>query len=137
MGRRTVKITVDTNILVRVVTEDDPIQSAKAQRILADAELVAIPLPALCEFYWVLDRLYGYGRSDIARVIRTLMAADNVAADIPAIEAGLAILEAGGDFGDGVIAHEGKWLGAETFLSFDKKAVRLLKAKGEDAREPR
>jgi hypothetical protein len=32
------------------------------------------------------------------------------------------MLDAGGDFADGVIAYEGKWLGAETFVSFDKKA---------------
>jgi len=37
----------------------------------------------------------------------------------PAAEAGLALLEAGGDFADGVIAHEGRWLGAEAFVSFD------------------
>ena len=44
----------------------------------------------------------------------------------PAIEAGLAMLDAGGDFADGVIAYEGRWLGAETFVSFDKKAVEML-----------
>jgi predicted nucleic-acid-binding protein len=37
---------------------------------------------------------------------------------------------AGGDFADGVIAFEGQWLGANTFLSFDKKAVKLAKAQG-------
>jgi predicted nucleic-acid-binding protein len=44
------------------------------------------------------------------------------------VEAGLAVLEAGGDFADGVIAHEGNWLGADAFVTFDKKAVALLKA---------
>lgn len=43
---------------------------------------------------------------------------------------GLTILEAGGDFADGVIAYEGNWLGGETFVSFDKKAVALLAAQG-------
>ncbi|EGG79200.1 transposase subfamily [Gluconacetobacter sp. SXCC-1] len=52
----------------------------------------------------------------------------------PAVEAGLALLEAGGDFADGVIAHEGVWLGGETFVSFDKKAVSLLKKQGEKTR---
>jgi predicted nucleic-acid-binding protein len=33
---------------------------------------------------------------------------------------------AGGDFADGVIAYEGSWLGGETFISFDKKAVSLI-----------
>ncbi len=44
------------------------------------------------------------------------------------------MLEAGGDFADGVIAYEGKWLGGETFVSFDKQAVALLTAQGQSAR---
>ncbi len=39
---------------------------------------------------------------------------------------GLAILDAGGDFADGVIAFDGQWLGGEVFVSFDKTAVALL-----------
>jgi predicted nucleic-acid-binding protein len=46
----------------------------------------------------------------------------------------LALLDAGGDFADGVIAYEGKWLGAETFVSFDKKAVEMLRSQGVAAR---
>jgi predicted nucleic-acid-binding protein len=48
----------------------------------------------------------------------------------PAVEAGLALLEAGGDFADGVMAYEGTWLGGETFISFDKQAVELLAEQG-------
>ena len=44
------------------------------------------------------------------------------------------VLAAGGDFADGVIAYEGNWLGGETFVSFDKKAVALLTAQGQSAR---
>ena len=43
-------------------------------------------------------------------------------------------LQAGGDFADGVIAHEARWLGGETFVSFDKRAVRLLNEQGTAAR---
>lgn len=46
----------------------------------------------------------------------------------------MALLEAGSDFADGVIAYEGDWLGAETLVSFDKEAVKLMKARGEFAR---
>ena len=42
----------------------------------------------------------------------------------------LALLDGGGDFADGVIAYEGNWLGGEIFLSFDKKAVKLITAQG-------
>jgi len=48
----------------------------------------------------------------------------------PAVEAGLALLKAGGDFADGVMAYEGTWLGGETFISFDKQAVELLAEQG-------
>ena len=52
----------------------------------------------------------------------------------PAAEAGLTLLDAGGDFADGVIAYEGSWLGAEAFVSFDKKAVKLMEARGTSVR---
>ena len=44
------------------------------------------------------------------------------------------MLDAGGDFADGVIAYEGRWLGAEMFVSFDKKAVEMLMGQGVSAR---
>jgi len=87
-----VKVTVDTNVLVRAVVQDEPLQAQAAAKILTDANR-------------------------------------------PAVEAGLAVLDAGGDFADGVIAYEGQWLGAETFVSFDKKAVALLIARGQSARQ--
>lgn len=40
------------------------------------------------------------------------------------------MLDAGGDFADGVVAFDGQWLGGETFVSFDKKAVKLLEGQG-------
>lgn len=52
----------------------------------------------------------------------------------PAVEADLALLKAGGDFADGVVAYEGSGLGGDTFVSFDKKAVALLSAQGQSAR---
>jgi predicted nucleic-acid-binding protein len=61
------------------------------------------------------------------------MNASNVVMNRPAAELGLAVLEAGGDFADGAIAYEGAWLGGETFVSFDKKAVTLLSGQGEAA----
>jgi predicted nucleic-acid-binding protein len=46
------------------------------------------------------------------------------------------MLKAGDDFADGVIAYEGSWLGADTFVSFDRKAVKLLESQGKSARLP-
>jgi predicted nucleic-acid-binding protein len=101
---------------------------------LQSAELVVVTTPVLCEFVWVMRRLYKRTAAEIALSIRLLMSGDNVELDRPAIEAGLEVLEDGGDFADGVIEYEGQWLGAQEFVSFDKKAVSLLKSHSKRAR---
>jgi predicted nucleic-acid-binding protein len=131
MGGDTLRIAVDTNVLLRDALHDDPRQTSIASRTLQNAELVVVPTPALCEFVWVMRRLYKRSAAEIALSIRLLMSADNVELNHPAIETGL---EGGGDFADGVIAYEGSWSGAEEFVSFDKQAVSLLKSKGKRAR---
>ena len=127
------KIAVDTNVLVRVAVRDDARQAGAANEIMARAEIIAIAVPSLCEFVWVLRSVYRFRSSEMAKAIRTLLAAENVETNRPAVEAGLAMLDAGGDFADGVVAYEGRWLGAETFVSFDERAVELLKAQGQEA----
>jgi len=124
------KIVVDTNVLVRAAARDDAEQADAATRLMGRAEMVAIAVPCLCEFVWVLRSVYRFRPSDIAKAIRTLLAAENVETNRPAVEAGLAVLDGGGDFADGVIVYEGRWLGAETFVSFDGKAVKMLAAQG-------
>ncbi|QQD71434.1 type II toxin-antitoxin system VapC family toxin [Acidithiobacillus ferrivorans] len=127
------RVAVDTNVLVRAAVRDDPAQAGIAAKVLIDAELIAVALPCLCEFVWVLLRVYSLQPTDAAAAIRALLAAANVEVNRPAVEAGLSVLEAGGDFADGVIAYEGNWLGGETFVSFDKKAASLFLAQGQSA----
>ena len=122
------RIAADTNVLVRAAVQDHPEQAAQAAKILREAQLVAIPLPVLCEFVWVLRRGYGMSADRVADSLQRLIRCGNVSVDRPAVEAGLAMLNAGGDFADGVIAHEGIGAGAERFISFDRKAVSLLQA---------
>lgn len=124
------RITADTNLLVRVLTRDNPVQAAAAEKVLSEAELVAISSSTLCELVWVLDQRYRLPRADIAAALRGLIAGETVVFDRPVVEAGLVQLEAGGDFADGVIAWQGALLGGETFTSFDRKAVSLIKARG-------
>ncbi len=128
------KITADTNVLVRILTGDDERQSRIAQNTLAQSDMVAVTMPALCELVWVLARGYKIDVAEIAAAIRGLINSANVVVSRPAAEAGLVLLEAGGDFADGVIAFEGSQLGAETFVSFDRKAVRPIAKIGEAAR---
>jgi predicted nucleic-acid-binding protein len=127
------KITADTNVLVRAITGDDPQQSKAAQATLRNADVVALAISALCELAWVLSQGYKIPASQIADVVRGLVNSANVVVNRPVAEAGLALLDAGGDFADGVIAYEGNWLGADTFASFDKKAVKLMEAQRRSA----
>jgi predicted nucleic-acid-binding protein len=128
-----VRITLDTNVFVRVVVGDDPAQSRSAQAALKEADLIAVTTPMLCECVWVLTRGYRLPSNEIASAIRGLIASSAVEANRPAIEAGLAAMDSGGDFADGVIAFEGASLGGDTFASFDKEAVTLLKKQGQAA----
>ena len=127
------KIAVDTNVLVRAILADDPGQTRVARKLLKDATTIAVPLACLRELVWILRRGAKLATADIAAAIRALVNAGNVAVNRPAVEAGLKLLEAGGDFADGVIAYEGRGLGGETFVSFDRKAVALLSQQGEAA----
>jgi predicted nucleic-acid-binding protein len=120
--------------MVRAAVRDDLDQGDAATRIMARAEVLAIPVSSLCEFVWVLRSVYGYRAPKIAEAIRILLLAENVETNRTAIEAGLALLDQGGDFADGVIAYEGRWLGGEVFVSFDRKAVEMIKGQGLAAR---
>lgn len=128
------KITADTNVLVRASIQDDVLQGRRAAKILTEADLIAVPVTVLCEFVWVLRRGYKKSAADVSDAIRRLMRSTNVVMNRPAVEAGLSSLDAGGDFADGVIAYEGEWLGAEEFVSFDSKAVSFLQSQGSRAR---
>jgi len=128
------KVSVDTNVLVRCAVRDDEVQARIADKALKSATLIAIALPTLCEFVWVLRSVYGLTDTDIGAAVRSLLSTEKVVCDRLAAEAGLALLDAGGDFADGVIAHEGAWLGAEMFVSFDKVAVTMLSDQGHAAK---
>jgi predicted nucleic-acid-binding protein len=82
---------------------------------------------------WVLAQGYKIRHDEISKTLRRLIDSDNVVVDRPAVEAGLAMLDAGGDFADGIIAFEGRTMGAQAFMSFDKQAVKLLKEQGIEA----
>ena len=130
------RITTDTNILIRALADDEAIQSPVARDVMERAELVALTLPALCEFVWVMSRGYKEPADRIAAALRTLLESGNAEADTAAVEAGLRFLDEGGDFADGVIAHEGRRLGGEMFVSFDRDAVRRAMQQGKAAQVP-
>jgi predicted nucleic-acid-binding protein len=126
------RITADTNILVRAVVADDKKQAQAAARLLKEAELSCASLPVRVRF-GSAPRLPVWA-DHISTALEALLSADNVAVNRPAVDAGLSVLKAGGDFADGLIAYEGDWLGGDTFVSFDKRTVSLLSHQGKQAR---
>ena len=128
------KVAVDTNVLLRAAAQDEPLQAQSAARLLRSADHIVIPLVALCEFVWVMRNGYKRSSAEISGSIRSLADSANVIVDRSSVQAGLEFLDNGGDFADGAIAHEGAWLGADEFISFDKQAVKLLKSQGKRAR---
>ena len=130
------RVTVDTNVLVRGVVLDDLDQARFAAELLRTAELIAVTLPALCEFVWVLTRGYRCAAREVLGMIRSLLDSAAVRVDRPAVEAGLGpCSKRAATSPDGVIAFDGRrWLGGEVFVSFDPKAVELIASAGGEAR---
>ncbi len=130
------RITPDTNILVRLLVKDHPEQSPAARDAILAAEAIALPLPTLCELAWVLRHSYRHTPAKVASMLRVLTDSEDAICDRPAVAVGLSFLERGGDFADGVIAFDGARLGAPTFVSFDRQAVALVRGDGGTARLP-
>jgi len=125
-----VRVTIDTNVLVRAAVDDDPEQANEARALLRDAERIVLTLPALCEFVWVARRAYRRSPGEVSVSLRRLIAASNAQVEVGAVEAGLRVLDAGGDFADGIIAFDGRRQGGAVFASFDRRAVRLVAESG-------
>ncbi len=120
------RITADTNVLLRAVVDDHPRESPIAQAAMRDAEAVALSLPMLCEFVWVLRQGYKWTGLEIAELLREFLETPSLVMERHAVAAGLAMVKAGGDFADGVIAFEGLRLGGTVLVTFDRRAASLL-----------
>lgn len=114
------RIAADTNVLVRFLTWDDAGQAAEAARALEEADAVFISTVVLCEVVWVLRRAYRYKAEEIATALRSLIESNTVETNRAAAEAGLRLLEAGGDFADGVILFEAGKAKATRLVTFDR-----------------
>ena len=124
------RVTADTNVLVRASVGDNAEQTSAARQLLRQAVEICVPVTVFCEFAWVLRSIYKYSRPQIGSAIEQYLAADSIATDRAAVRAGLAALAQGGDFSDGAVAHQGSAMGGDTFASFDREARRLLENLG-------
>jgi predicted nucleic-acid-binding protein len=122
---------LDTNILVRYLTQDDPVQSLKATQImehhLTEDQPGFISLVTIAEVAWVLERTYRRSNREIARAIEAMLQADSLFMqnEQEVFTAMVALKTGRGSFADALIAALSRWAGCNSTLTFDKKASRI------------
>jgi len=124
-------IGLDTNILIRYLTQDDRAQSAKATEILEHRLTQNNPgflsVVAMVETVWVLDRAYGLTAQEIATAVEQLLQVEVLAIENEqeVFTAMVALKQGRGSFADALIAELGARAGCTRTLTFDQKAIRL------------
>jgi predicted nucleic-acid-binding protein len=124
-------IGLDTNILVRYLVQDDPIQSAKATEIiegrLTEDSPGFVSIVAMVETVWVLERAYGLANREIAAAVERMLQTEVLVVENEqeVFTAMVALKQGRGSFADGLIAELGTRAGCVRTLTFDQKAVRL------------
>ena len=121
-------IAVDTNVLVRLLTGDDPAQEAAARSLFASGQ-VWIAKTVLLETGWVLRSLYGFEEETIRDAFIKLLGLRNVQAeDESSVAAALALTSDGIELADAM--HLSSRPAGARFVSFDKSFVRRAKRVG-------
>ena len=124
-------IGLDTNILVRYLTQDDPIQSSKAteiiERRLTEENPGFVSIVAMVETVWVLDRAYKLAAHEIAAAVERILQTDVLVVENEqdVFTAMVAVKEEQGSFADAIIAALGTKAKCSRTLTFDHKALRL------------
>ena len=123
-------IALDTNVLVRFLTQDDPDQGRMASDLiggLTEQNPGFVAREVLVELVWVLERSYRYERSEIARVLEGLLSASELKIeDGDGVGAVLQLYEGKGfGFSDLMIRQAARRAGAVVVKTFDRKAARL------------
>ncbi|OLE58248.1 MAG: hypothetical protein AUG13_00040 [Chloroflexi bacterium 13_1_20CM_2_59_7] len=124
-------IGLDTNVLVRYLTQDDPIQSLKAteiiERRLTEKNHGFVSIVAIVQTVWVLDRAYNLAAHEIAAAVEGMLQADVLVVENEqeVFTAMIALKEGQGSFADAIIAALGAKAGCSCTLTFDHKALRL------------
>jgi predicted nucleic-acid-binding protein len=124
-------IGLDTNVLVRYLTQDDPVQSPQATDVieqrLTEANPGFVSVVAMVETAWVLDRAYRLADKEIAAAIERMLQTDVlvVESEQDVFTAMIALKEGRGAFADALIAALGRSAGCSCTLTFDRRALRL------------
>jgi predicted nucleic-acid-binding protein len=124
-------IGLDTNLLVRYLTQDDAAQAKQAARIIdaaieADEDLYLNHI-VVCELTWVLSRAYGYAKDELLGVLEKILAAGQFAfEDKDSLWRALeAFRSSSADFADGLIGVKNSTAGCRTTVTLDRAAAGL------------
>jgi predicted nucleic-acid-binding protein len=123
-------IGVDTNVLVRYLTQDDPAQARKVDTFVATAiesgDRLHVDDIVLCELVWVLRAAYRFGKPVIAKALDKVMSTGIFAFDDrELLRAALSdYVEGEGDFSDYVIGRRNARAGCEHTVTFDRALNR-------------
>jgi predicted nucleic-acid-binding protein len=116
---------VDTNILIRLVTKDDPAQAKRAHTLFS-RHSIFIPKTVLLETAWVLQYVYDYEKDVILHALRGILGLSNVEMEDPlTVARALEWMEGGLDFADAL--HVASSQQAQTFATFDEKLQKKAK----------
>jgi predicted nucleic-acid-binding protein len=124
-------IGLDTNVVVRYLLQDDPVQSRKARELIEDKLRQDDPgflsVVAMVETAWVLERGYRFDAHTIAAAVERLLQTDVFVVEYEqeVFSAMIALREGRGSFADALIAESGKKAGCTATVTFDRKALRL------------
>ena len=118
---------LDTNVLVRYLTQDDPRQSRRANAFVAEAvsggERLFVSSVALCELVWVLRGAYSVDRRTVVMALERILSTAQLEIDQKDVvrEALEDYRTGGGDFADYVIGRRGRESGCEKTATFDRR----------------
>lgn len=125
-------IGLDTNVLLRYLTQDDPAQSRRATEIvehrLTKQNPGFVSLVVILEIVWVLGSLFKRTHAQIADHIEMLLAADTleVQNEQEVYQAVVALRNGTGTFEDALIGSIGIWRGCSATLTFDQNAAKRM-----------
>ena len=124
-------IGLDTNVVIRYLTQDDPKQSAAASRLmeksLSAAEPGYISIIVLVEIVWVLVSCYSMNRSQVAVVIENLLTTEQLRVEAAELvwRAMRRYAESKADFSDALIAECAQAAGCRKTVTFDRAAASI------------
>lgn len=121
-------LAIDTNVVIRYLVADEPVQAGKARRLI-DNNAIFVGTTVILETEWVLRSVYGFSNQQSAEALTGFAGLPNVTVEEPAaLATALGWLRQGLDFADGL--HLAKAEGCDAFISFDREFAKAANGPG-------